>query len=83
MYVLKIHDRLYNEESYWMRGARFASTRRYFYEEDIFHSESDAYAYAIHLITNDFVRGDITINDFEVVWVDEVDPGIYKERDYE
>lgn len=83
MYVLKIHDKLFEEDAYWMRGAPFANTRLYFYEEDLFHSEREAYEYAIHLITNDFVRKDITINDFSVVWVDEVDPGIYKERDYE
>lgn len=83
MYVLKIHDKLFGEDVYWMRGARFANTRCYFYEADLFYSKSQAYEYATYLITNDFVRKDITINDFEAVWVDEVDPEIYKERYYE
>lgn len=81
MYVLKIHDKLFQTEAYWLRESPFASTRRYFYEEDIFNTPQEAYEHAIFLIRNDFVRKDIAINNFEVVWVDEVDPGIYKERE--
>lgn len=66
MYVLKLHDKLYNEEVCWMRGAHFADTCIHCWRNELFRSKNEAMEYAIYLITNNFVREGITINDFTI-----------------
>lgn len=66
MYVLKLHDKLLEEDVYWMQGAHFADTCIHFWRNELFRSKNEAMKYAIYLITNNFVHEDITINDFTI-----------------